>query len=397
MARRKSEPGVKPVEVSDRRGGTRTAWEALADVGDPGEKRQQSRRRFLSQADAVAWRSGIMADRARGTHVAPDKMTVQEGVEQWLRGLRKEQTTIDAYTAALRPVVEALGDKPVQKVSKADIENLVDALIAGTTARGKWASTSINPMLSRLRKVFDDLMGQGVVARNPARLVANVRREDTPDRPLPEYDTFTPEQVKTLMASVVGTEDSVLCIFSLLGLRRAEIAGMRWSHIDLDDTGILTVTRTVTVSSKGASDRLRTKTKTSKRELPLPKTALRILHDARARARRDRLASGSAWQGEEDGHIYRQVLGEGYHPRTVNARWNAALDNAKLPHIRLHDGRHTAATVLHLDGAPAAVVAAWLGHASPATTMRIYTHSQQRELMKAASQFDSMFGDEEPS
>lgn len=390
MARRKSEPGVKSVEVSDRRGGTQTVWEAIADVGEPGEKRQQSRRHFANKADAVAWRSGIMADRARGTHVAPAKVTMKQGIDQWLKGLRKEQTTVDAYTAALRPVVEILGNKPVQKVTKADIENLVDALIEGTTPRGKWASTSINPMLSRLRTVFDDLMGQGVISRNQARLVSNVRRDDTPDRPPPDYDTYTPDQVKVLMKSVMGTEDAVLCIFSLLGLRRSEIAGMRWSAIELD-AGIVTITRTVTVSSKGKKDKTGTKTRSSTRDLPLPKVAFRILTDAQSRARRDRLASGSAWNGDEDGHVFRQPLGEGYHPRTVNARWNAALDNAGLPHIRLHDGRHTAATVLHLDGAPAAVVAAWLGHASAATTMRIYTHSQRHELLKAASQFDSLF------
>lgn len=392
MARRE-EPGVKPVTVSDRKGGTVQMWQAVADVGEQHGKRQQSRKRFATKAEAIAWRSGITADRARGTHVAPAKMTMRQGVEQWLRGLRKEQTTLDAYTAALRPVVEVLGDKPVQRVTKADIEALVDGLIEGTTPRGKWASTSINPMLSRLRRVFDDLMGQGIVARNPARLVSNVRRDDTPDRPPPEYETFTPEQVKQLMKSVAGTEDSVLAVFSLLGLRRAEIAGMRWSHLDIDgDVPLLTVTRTITVSSKGASDRARTKTKTSRREWPLPKVAVRILTDARTRARRDRLAAGSAWQGEADGHVYRQPLGEPYHPRTVNARWNAALDNASLPHIRLHDGRHTAATLLHLDGAPAAVVAAWLGHSSPATTNRLYIHTQREALMRAASQFDAMFG-----
>lgn len=391
MARRKAEPGIKAVPISDRRGNPLDAWEAVADAGEPGGKRQQQRRRFRTKGEAKSWRDGIMADRARGVHVAPAAVTMRDAVTGWLGGLRKEQTTIDAYTAALRPVVEVLGDRPAQKITKGDIDKLVTALIDGTTPRGQWASTSINPMLARLRSVFDDLQGQGIVARNPARLVSNVRRADTPDRPEPERETYTPEQVKTLMASVVGTEDATLAVFSLLGLRRSEIAGLRWSAVDLD-AATVDIARTVTVSSKGAADKAGAKTASSVRSLPLPKVAVQVLTAARSRARVDRLAAGSAWRGEDDGHVYRQPLGEGYHPRTVNRRWELALDAAKLPHIRLHDGRHTAATLLHLDGAPAAVVASWLGHASAATTMRIYTHSQREHLLRAASQFDVLFG-----
>lgn len=390
MARR-PDPGIKSVEVSDRRGGTTRVWEATADVGEQGGGRQQQRRRFRTKAEAVAWRASVMGDRARGTHVAPSQVTMQQAVESWLAGLRKDQGTIDAYKAALRPVVEVLGAKPAQKVTKADVVKLREALIDGTTPRGQWASTTINPCLSKLRRVFDDLMGQGIVARNPARLVENVRREDTPDRPPPEYETYTPEQVKKLLKSVIKTEDAVMCLLSLLGLRRSEIAGMRWSSVDFD-AGTICVERLVTVSSAGVADRKRTKTPASQRGLPMPKVLVRVLTETRSRARRDRLAAGSAWRGEEDGHLYRQPLGQRYHPRTVNSRWDAALDQAGLPHIRLHDGRHTAATVLHIDGAPAAIVAAWLGHASAATTMRIYTHAQHQELLKAASQFDGMFG-----
>ncbi len=391
MARKRLEPGLKQVTVSDRRGGEVELWEATVDTGDAGGKRKQSRKRFATKREAKAWRDGILADRSRGTHVAPAAMTMKDAVEGWLASRRnKRDTTIDAYTAALRPVVELLGECPVQKVTVKDIEALVQALIDGTTPRGKWAPTSINPMLARLRAVFDWLQAQGIVARNPARLVENVGREDTPDKPAPEYVTYTPEDVRTLLKSVLRTEDSVLCILAMLGVRRGEIAGLRWSAVDLEAETIA-VERTVTVSSKGTKDSDRTKTASSRRTLPLPKIAVNILRAAKQRRDRDKATAGSAWRGEPDGHVYRQELGQGYHPRTVDARWGRAIKAAGTPEMRLHDGRHTTATLLHLDGASAAVTAAWLGHASAATTMRIYTHAQDAQMTEAAGQLDSLY------
>lgn len=201
----------------------------------------------------------------------------------------------------------------VQKITVKDIEALVQALIDGTTPRGKWAPTSINPMLARLRTVFDWLLAQGVVARNPARLVENVGREDTPDEPAPEYVTYTPEDVRTLLKSVLRTEGSVLCILAMLGVRRGEIAGLRWSAVDLEAETIA-VERTVTVSSKGTKDSDRTKTASSRRTLPLPKIAVNILRAAKDRRDRDKATAGSAWRGEPDGHVYRQELGAGVPP-----------------------------------------------------------------------------------
>lgn len=390
MAKRE-EPGIKPVMVSDRKGGQIQMWEAVVDAGLPGDPRHQQRRRFPTKAEARAWRNGILADRARGTHVAPNVLTMRKAVEDWLAGQRVEQTTSEAYTYALVPVVEVLGDTAAQDVKKRDIEALVQRLIAGTTSRGAWAAPTINAMLSRLRAVFDDLQGQGVVIRNPARLVKNVRREDTQKPEKPKRGTFTPEQVRTLLTSVAGTEDEVLCTLSLLGFRRSEIVALRWSSVDLD-AGTITVERRAVSTRKGVSEAKKTKSKDSHRTLPLPAQTADVLKAARTRARRDRLAYGTKWRGDADARVFRQPNGSGYAPRSANRRWDEALKAAGLSHIELHGGRHTAATLMHLAGERPAVVAEWLGHASPEVTMRIYTHAQTREVQTAAERFDALYG-----
>lgn len=76
-----------------------------------------------------------------------------------------------------------------------------------------------------------------------------------------------------------------------------------------------------------------------------------------------------------------------YHPNLLTFRWRKLLDNLGIKRVRLHDARHSCATLMHLRGVPIAVIAAWLGHSSAAFTMSVYAHSQDVALKAAASSF----------
>jgi integrase len=79
--------------------------------------------------------------------------------------------------------------------------------------------------------------------------------------------------------------------------------------------------------------------------------------------------------------------GEPYHPSTLSTLWQAAIRGLDVPQIRLHDARHTCATLMHLQGVPIALVAAWLGHADVSFTLRTYVHVQPEALELAALSF----------
>jgi integrase len=76
--------------------------------------------------------------------------------------------------------------------------------------------------------------------------------------------------------------------------------------------------------------------------------------------------------------------GERHHPDTLSKMWTKAVAAAGVPHIRLHDARHTCGMTMHLHGVPPAVIAAWLGHADVGFTMRTYVHSQPDALAEGA-------------
>ena len=71
----------------------------------------------------------------------------------------------------------------------------------------------------------------------------------------------------------------------------------------------------------------------------------------------------------------------------LSTLWQAAIRDLDVPQIRLHDARHTCATLMHLQGVPIAIIAAWLGHADISFTMRTYVHAQPEALELAARSF----------
>lgn len=384
---------VTPIDLPSGR-----RYEVRVEVSGNSGKRQQKRKRFRTLKEAVDFHQGTGADRSRGVHVAPSELTVQQAVDSWLLGQRIRPKTRSAYVTSLRPIVDHLGAKKVQDVTKDEIESVVQALRAGTsrmgtwnaptklkksakTVRNKWAATSINPMLARTRSVFDDLVHQGILVRNPAALVKPLATDTEKT-----MSTLTAEQVTQLLAA---TEDHCFGIawrLAVLGLRRGEILALKWDAIDFD-TGTLSVTAARLATAGGATTGA-PKTKSSVRTLPMPEDLAVALRRVRKRQKESKLKFGSKWA--DSGYVVVDELGVAPYPDTLTAAWRKALAGAGLPHVRLHDARHSCATLMHLNGVPTVVIAAWLGHQDPGFTLRTYAHSNHDALTDAAAMLGSI-------
>lgn len=365
-------------------------------------KRRQQRRRFKTLKEAVDAHAAMHAARAAGTHTAPSDVTVKQACEEWLAGQRIKRTTATAYAAALQPVIDRYGARKCQQITKADVEALVVELRDGTGPRSRWQHTSINPMLARWRAVWTDLHAQGVLARNPVALVAPLRKPSG-EPALKLDDVMTEQQVRQLvdahevdLAVARPSRDGINAAhahlrvpflhLALLGLRRGEIAGLRWSAVDLDATPpTLTVRATRIATTGGVYEQDDAKTASSVRTLALPPHLVPTLRRTRREQLRMRAAFGSQWKGPRDGYVVAHLDGKPPSPRTLNSWWNRSLKYAGVPHRRLHASRHTAATLLHLRGAPVATVAAWLGHADGVLAMRTYAHTSADSLQAAAA------------
>jgi len=156
--------------------------------------------------------------------------------------------------------------------------------------------------------------------------------------------------------------------------------GLRWVDIDLDAKTLTITENRVTVD--GVPVDSEPKTQAGRRTLPLTDSLVTVLRRAKRRHAAERLTAGALYV--DSGYLVVNEIGHRLHPDTVSDRWNQLAVSAGVRRIRLHDARHTCGTLMHLEGVPTAVIAAWLGHSSPAFTMRTYVHSQPEALQSAA-------------
>lgn len=133
---------------------------------------------------------------------------------------------------------------------------------------------------------------------------------------------------------------------ALIGLRRGELAGLRWSAIDLD-AGRITVAVRIRVRVTGRIiDQKNGKTTRARRSLKLAASVLTVLRGTEERQKIARKPAGEAWVGERDLHVLTHWDGRAVAPRTLDDWWKGALRHAVVDRRRLHTTRHTAASRL---------------------------------------------------
>jgi len=244
---------------------------------------------------------------------------------------------------------------------------------------GSVSARTVVTMLVVLSSALDDAMREGLVARNVARLVKRPGVEHH------EMASWTPEQAGQFREHV-GDERLVACwLLTLAGLRRSEVLGLRWSDVDLDAGTVSVAQGRVVVAGQGTvtGD---PKSKRSRRALPMPADVLAALRAFKVQQASERLAVGERYP--DTGFVAVNEDGSPIRPETYSAEFARLVKAAGVPAIRLHDVRHTAATMLLDSGTTTSATAKWLGH-DPAITLRVYGHVYDDALAAAG---DALLG-----
>jgi integrase len=378
-------PQIKKVEVKDRRTGSVVIrYQLTVDAGtDPQTgRRRQVRRRYATQKQAREALAEIGQQAATGQFVPRRAITVEELAADWLASLHNTRaTTRNGYVYDLAPLREQYGHLPVQKLTRPDLDKLLIALRDGgtTTAKGRkrraWSPRSLNKCVERWRMLLDYGVERRELPHNVAermRKVPNAR----PNRP-----TYDADEINLVLRAADKDRSGHLWWLALNGLRRGELAGLKWSDIDLD-AATVSVDRVRVAAGAGVVVENGPKPCSSRRTLPLDDGLAAVLRRASARYAQERLAFGAAHT--DSGYVASNEIGEPYTPDTLSRKWNKLTKSAGVKSIRLHDARHSCGTAMHLRGTPTVVIAEWLGHADAETTSRIYVHSQKEFLLAAA-------------
>lgn len=244
------------------------------------------------------------------------------------------------------------------------------------------SSTTVHHLHTVLHHAFDDALRKGLVPRNITELV-NVPRMRSH-----ETQALTREQARVLLRAAHGERLEALIVLALAtGMREGELLGLHWRDVDLD-ARTLQVRYSVHPTRAGFSF-TEPKTKTSRRLIVLNGRTAEVLQAHRARQLTERMAVGPAWHDQD--LVFTTPAGEPL------AAWNMVrgvfyplLQRAGLPRIRFHDLRHTAATLLLLQGVLAKVTSAMLGHATTAVTQDVYRHVQPSMQQEAAAAMEAV-------
>ena len=241
---------------------------------------------------------------------------------------------------------------------------------------GPLSAWTVSHIHRTLRKALADAVHvEQLLAVNPAVLSKRPRDRDTePGR------VWTIEQLDLFLTT--ARSHRLYAFYRLAaytGARRGELLYLRWQAVDLDAAEVTFGGSTAVVRGQ----RVEGTTKGGRsRVVSIDRETVTILREHRRRQAAERQAAGPAWT-DADGLVFATKWGEPLYPDTVTAlirklitAYNKPVTAPEraLPHARLHDLRHLHATTLLLVGVPVHVVAARLGHADPAVTLRVYSH-----------------------
>jgi integrase len=351
------------------------------------------------------YRSKTAAGRAVKERVAqeardevPDVAASRERFETvanaWLATTRRrvKVRTGEGYEELLRTrIIPAFGTRRIGSITSREIEDWL-----GSLADSGLATKTVRNAYTPLIATFKYAQRHNMIRSNPC---SGVDLPARPDQAEFEGQPLTRPEVAALAIELDRWKPYGLAgrLLASSGLRAAEFAGLRIGDLDVD-RGTVSVVRTLTRNRKTGEWIVGTpKSRRGRREVPILDEGL--LADL-ADCIRDHPRSGERdaplFYGRAiGGHIAdpsKPLDGDGFY------QWHLkpAARRIGIPQLRVHDLRHTAATLWHEDGIPLSVISRWLGHASVAVTDRVYVHlrpnddySMWREQYRAARAAES--------
>jgi integrase len=367
-------------------------WAFRVDAGfhaETGKRRQLLRQGFSTKRAAEEALADAVGAATRGMAVSRSTVKVGEFLDDWFATARPSlrPTTARGYEQSIGRLKRFLGNYQLQALTPMQVQRCYsDLLEKGGHGGGPLAPKTVRHAHVVLRKSLADAERMGLLTRNAAAAARPPTGESA------ELTTWSSDDLRSFLEAVEGHPYGIAFrLLAATGLRRGEVLGLRWSDVDFD-LGQLAVANTIT--EVGADTVMGPpKTARSRRNVYLDRRTMTALREHRQRQRELRLAAGPAWDSAHD-WVLTDELGGFVRPQSMSYEWRKLLRQLDLPRIRLHDLRHTHATLALKAGVHPKVVSERLGHANVGITLDLYSHVVPSLARDAAEQImSSTYGD----
>ena len=301
------------------------------------------------------------------------------------------RSTFDAYRRNIQLHVRPrIGRIKLQKLRPIDLTKFyADLLREGRLdGQGGLSPKTVHNIHQTLRKALGDAVRQNYLVRNAAAF-AKVPKVTAARRAEMRYWTSS-ELRRFLDASRDSRHYSAWYLGANTGMRRGELLGLRWNDVDLE-RGRLAVRRSL-VSVSYEVQESDAKTQRSERVIDLDPRTVKVLREHGARQLAEREAVDAGYR--DHNLVFAKPDGTFIHPDIFSQSFQRHVSSAGVPRIRLHDLRHTHATLLLQAGVSPKIVSERLGHATVAFTMQVYAHVIPGMQADAAAAFSDLVFDD---
>ncbi|MBV9817999.1 MAG: site-specific integrase [Solirubrobacterales bacterium] len=329
---------------TDRHGKKTVRWYVVLNLGfdHEGRRRQKWHGGFRTRREAEAARAKLVTDLNTGSYVLPGRMTLGEWVRHsWLpmTEQRVKPTTFYSYKRNLElHVVPALGAKLLQQLTPPMLNGLYASLATGSESRKPLSAKTISYIHATVHKVLADAVDTGLLGRNAA---AGAKPPRPSRRTTGWINAWEPEELARFLEFVQDTRLAPIWRLSAMtGMRRGEILGLRWQDVDLDRARLSVRQALVAVGYEVVHS---TPKSHSARVIDLDAETVAQLRAHRARQDGERREWGADYEDQD--LVVAKENGEPIHPHTFSQSFERLIEKAALRTIRLHDLRHSHATL----------------------------------------------------
>lgn len=394
----------KPLETCPKCGG---------ELHERLERRQQETRGFKTEDAAKEALNAVLGKLQEGSYVEPAKITLSEHLDKWLLGIRpsvKPSTLLSYQMHVDRHLKPGLGSYRIQKLTPAMLKvfyanlaieprkpveqpkrkakpeaNQKPEAKEQTKALPPLSALTIKKIHATLHKALGDAVESDLIPRNPAERAKPAGVGATAK---PEMKTWTAEQLQAFLVSTKETRLYPLWLaLATTGMRRGEALGLRWEDVDVEKSRLSIRQNRVSVGYKVEIGNPKTG---RGRSVSLDPLTVAVLKDVRKRQLEEKME----WQKAgyvDSGYVFRREDGAPLHPDLVSQSFERAVKRSGQPRIRLHDLRHTHATLALQAGIHPKVVSERLGHASITITLDVYSHAIPALHEEAAATIAALF------
>jgi integrase len=341
-----------------------------------------------TKKDAEKRLSELLHQRDTGTFMKPGKTTLGDFLERWLKDYvwpNLAPRTAEGYeTIIRRQLIPQLGHITLTQLKPEHLQKYYADRLANGRCDGKGG---LSPLTVRhhhmtLHCALENAVRLGLLSRNPADAVSPPRYQRS------EIHTLNEDDIHILLEAAKSTPYYALFHLALFtGMRRSELLALRWCDVDLLLCQVY-VSRTLHRLRDGSIIYGTPKTAKGRRMIALSPSAVLVLKEHKVQQEEHRAMMEIPLK--DDDLIFSHPDGKPLLPDTVSHAWVKLVKRVGLGGVRLHDARHSHASLMLKQGVHPKIVQERLGHASIQITLDTYSHVAPGLQEAAAARFDEL-------